>query len=220
MIDTSTRDPNAVPRRRHDHPTASQVLRGNDQHIGQGWDKCQTPVSRVSPAPPPRPGCLRGRIEVRSKWTSERVACGRPASLPMNRKMKTKVVAILSTVAVIHAAGAAQPDVEMLPSGVRVEHLQRGSGARPNASSTVLVHYHGTLLDGTVFDSSVERKQPIAFPLRGVIPCWTQGVQQMNVGGKAVLTCPSRTAYGEAGAGSKIPPNATLKFEVQLLEIQ
>ncbi|MBN8440111.1 MAG: FKBP-type peptidyl-prolyl cis-trans isomerase [Thauera sp.] len=134
--------------------------------------------------------------------------------------MKKTCLFLLTSLAAFHTAAAAQADVELLPSGVRIEHLQRGTGARPNVSSTVLVHYHGTLLDGTVFDSSVERKQPIAFPLRGVIPCWTQGVQQMNVGGKAVLTCPSRTAYGEAGAGSKIPPNATLKFEVQLLEIQ
>ena len=119
-----------------------------------------------------------------------------------------------------HATDAAPNDIETLPSGVRIEHLQRGDGPLPSASSTVLVHYHGTLSDGTVFDSSIERKQPISFPLRNVIPCWTQGVQRIKVGGKAMLTCPSRTAYGEAGAGSKVPPNATLNFEVHLLEIQ
>ena len=104
-------------------------------------------------------------------------------------------------------------------SGVRIEHLQRGDGARPGASSTVLVHYQGTLDNGKVFDSSIARNQPIAFPLNGVIPCWTQGLQRMRVGGKAKLTCPSRTAYGEAGAGSAVPPNATLNFEVQLLKV-
>ncbi|HQZ03635.1 MAG TPA: FKBP-type peptidyl-prolyl cis-trans isomerase [Thauera sp.] len=135
---------------------------------------------------------------------------------------KTLLVFLLSLATPIaaNAADAAPHDVEMLPSGVRVEHLQRGDGPLPSASSTVLVDYHGTLSDGTVFDSSIERKQPIAFPLRNVIPCWTQGVQRMKVGGKAILTCPSRTAYGEAGAGNKIPPNATLNFEVHLLEIQ
>ena len=138
---------------------------------------------------------------------------------------KTLVCLLLSLAALntAHAANttnAAPNDVEMLPSGVRIEHLQRGDGPLPSASSTVLVHCHGTLSDGTVFDSSIERKQPISFPLRNVIPCWTQGVQHIKVGGKAMLTCPSRTAYGEAGAGSKIPPNATLNFEVHLLEIQ
>ncbi len=137
--------------------------------------------------------------------------------------MNKTLLSLLLGLAVLNTANAVDPassDVEMLPSGVRVEHLQRGDGPLPSASNTVLVHYHGTLSDGTVFDSSVERKQPIAFPLRNVIPCWTEGVQRINVGGKAILTCPSRTAYGEAGAGNKIPPNATLNFEVQLLEIQ
>ena len=137
--------------------------------------------------------------------------------------MNKTLVCLLLSLAVLnsaHAADTSPDNVEMLPSGVRIEHLQRGDGPLPSASSTVLVHYHGTLSDGTVFDSSIERKQPIAFPLRNVIPCWTQGVQHIKVGGKAMLSCPSRTAYGEAGAGSKIPPNATLNFEVHLLEIQ
>lgn len=137
--------------------------------------------------------------------------------------MNKTLASLLLSLTVLNTANAADPvpnDVEMLPSGVRIEHLQRGDGPLPSASSTVLVHYHGTLSDGTVFDSSIERNQPISFPLRNVIPCWTQGVQRIKVGGKAILTCPSRTAYGEAGAGSKVPPNATLNFEVQLLEIQ
>lgn len=134
--------------------------------------------------------------------------------------MKKTFLTLLAGVAVSTQVIAAEPEVEMLPSGVRVEHLQRGDGIRPNASSTVLVHYHGTLENGKVFDSSIQRKEPISFPLSGVIRCWTEGVQRIRVGGKANLTCPSRTAYGEAGAGGTIPPNATLKFEVHLLEVQ
>ena len=87
------------------------------------------------------------------------------------------------------------------------------------ATDKVKVHYHGTLIDGTVFDSSVERKQPIDFALNGVIPCWTEGVQMMKVGGKARLVCPSEIAYGDNGAPPKIKPGATLVFDVELLEI-
>lgn len=134
--------------------------------------------------------------------------------------MKKTFLALLAGVAASAQIAAAEPEVEMLPSGVRVEHLQRGDGMRPSASSTVLVHYHGTLENGKVFDSSIQRNEPISFPLSGVIRCWTEGVQRIRVGGKANLTCPSRTAYGEAGAGGTIPPNATLKFEVHLLEVQ
>ncbi|KAI5915848.1 FKBP-type peptidyl-prolyl cis-trans isomerase [Thauera sp. 2A1] len=133
--------------------------------------------------------------------------------------LKNIALALLAGLPLTTAAIAAEADVETLPSGVRIEHLQRGDGARPGASSTVLVHYQGTLDNGKVFDSSIARNQPIAFPLNGVIPCWTQGLQRMRVGGKAKLTCPSRTAYGEAGAGSAVPPNATLNFEVQLLKV-
>jgi len=82
------------------------------------------------------------------------------------------------------------------------------------------VHYHGTFTDGKVFDSSVQRGEPASFPLNRVIPCWTQGLQQMKVGGKAKLTCPPDLAYGASGAPPTIPPNSTLIFEVELLAIQ
>ena len=129
-------------------------------------------------------------------------------------------LAALNTAHAAYTTTAAPNDVELLPSGVRIEHLQRGDGPLPSASSTVLVHYHGTLSDGTVFDSSIERKQPISFPLRNVIPCWTQGVQHIKVGGKAMLTCPPAIAYGERGAGGVIPPNTTLNFEVELVSVR
>lgn len=106
-----------------------------------------------------------------------------------------------------------------LPSGVKVEHTTEGSGAPPRATDTVQVHYRGTLADGKEFDSSFKRNAPASFPLNRVIPCWTQGVQTMKVGGKATLTCPPATAYGERGAGASVPPNATLTFEVELLSI-
>lgn len=106
-----------------------------------------------------------------------------------------------------------------LPSGVKVEMLKEGKGDLPSASDRVTVHYRGTLSDGTEFDSSYSRGRPASFPLRGVIRCWTEGVQKIRVGGKARLTCPPDTAYGSRGAGGVIPPNSTLVFEVELLGI-
>ena len=109
---------------------------------------------------------------------------------------------------------------EKSPSGLVITHVVEGTGPSPTGASVVKVHYHGTFQDGTVFDSSVERNQPASFPLRRVIRCWTMGLQQMKVGGKATLTCPPALAYGERGAPPRIPPNATLTFEVELLGIQ
>jgi len=105
------------------------------------------------------------------------------------------------------------------PSGVVVTMLRPGTGVSPKASDTVKVHYHGTLTDGTVFDSSVQRGEPATFPLNQVIKCWTEGLQQMKVGGKARLVCPSDTAYGDRGSPPRIKPGATLVFEVELLDI-
>lgn len=105
-------------------------------------------------------------------------------------------------------------------SGLIYLPLKEGSGASPAATDKVSVNYRGTLVDGTEFDSSYKRGQPAEFPLNGVIKCWTEGVQLMKTGGKAKLVCPAEIAYGEKGAGSLIPPNATLVFEVELLEIK
>jgi len=118
------------------------------------------------------------------------------------------------------SAQAATATVETLPSGVKISHTTVGTGANPKASDTVKVHYRGTLADGKEFDSSYKRNAPATFPLNRVIPCWTEGVQKIRVGGKATLTCPSATAYGERGAPGAVPPNATLTFEVELLSIE
>jgi len=106
------------------------------------------------------------------------------------------------------------------PSGMVYLSLKDGKGKSPSASSTVEVNYRGTLTNGKEFDSSYKRNQSISFPLTGVIPCWTEGVQMMKVGGKARLVCPPELAYGSRGAGSDVPPNATLIFEVELLSIK
>ncbi|HEX8825228.1 MAG TPA: FKBP-type peptidyl-prolyl cis-trans isomerase [Archangium sp.] len=107
-----------------------------------------------------------------------------------------------------------------LPSGVVYKELTPGKGPSPKATDTVKVNYRGTLINGTEFDSSYKRNTPAEFPLNRVIPCWTDGVQQMKVGGKAQLVCPSKQAYGEKGSPPTIPPNSTLVFEVELLGIQ
>lgn len=117
------------------------------------------------------------------------------------------------------AKNKAKPGVTVTASGLQYEVLKSGSGPKPSATSTVKVHYHGTLTDGKVFDSSVERNEPIEFALNEVIPGWTEGLQLMSVGDKWKLTIPSAIAYGPRGKGD-IPGNAVLVFEVELLEIK
>ncbi len=112
-----------------------------------------------------------------------------------------------------------EKNAQKLPSGVIYIPMTEGAGASPKATDMVKVHYHGTFPDGKVFDSSVERKTPAEFPLNGVIPCWTEGVQKLKVGGKAKLVCPSDSAYGDQGMPGAIPGGATLVFEVELLDI-
>ena len=128
-------------------------------------------------------------------------------------------LALLACFALTTAALAAAPP-ETLPSGVKVVHTLEGTGANPKATDTVKVHYKGTLADGKEFDSSYKRGSPASFPLNRVVPCWTEGMQKIKVGGKATLTCPPATAYGDRGAGAAVPPNATLTFEVELLAIE
>ena len=113
---------------------------------------------------------------------------------------------------------AKEPGAVKTASGLIYAEVAAGQGASPKATDKVRVHYRGTLVDGTEFDSSLKRGQPAEFPLGGVIPCWTEGLQKMKVGGKAKLVCPSDIAYGDQGRPS-IPPGATLIFEVELLAI-
>lgn len=115
---------------------------------------------------------------------------------------------------------AAAKGAKRFESGLIYRELKTGSGAKPNSTDRVTVHYHGTFPDGRVFDSSVNRGQPATFPLNGVISCWTQGVQLMAVGTKAELICPYPIAYGSNGRPPSIPPRSTLVFEVELLEIK
>ncbi|WP_043587985.1 FKBP-type peptidyl-prolyl cis-trans isomerase [Geminisphaera colitermitum] len=111
------------------------------------------------------------------------------------------------------------PKVTFLPSGLAYEIIAESNGDKPKAADTVKVHYTGKLVDGTVFDSSVERGEPAEFPLNGVIPGWTEGLQLVGKGGKIKLYVPSELGYGAQGAGGKIPGFATLVFDVELLEI-
>jgi FKBP-type peptidyl-prolyl cis-trans isomerase FkpA len=117
------------------------------------------------------------------------------------------------------AMAAKETGAVVTASGLVYRSLKDGTGGSPTAQDKVKVHYRGTLPDGKEFDSSYARNSPIEFPLSGVIPCWTEGVQRMKIGGKAKLTCPPGIAYGARGAGGVIPPNATLHFEVELLGI-
>jgi len=114
---------------------------------------------------------------------------------------------------------AAEPGATKTASGLVYRELRPGTGDSPKATDVVKVHYRGTLVDGTEFDSSYKRNEPTQFPLNRVIPCWTEGVQRMKVGGKSQLVCPSSLAYGDAGSPPVIPGRATLIFEIELLGI-
>lgn len=114
---------------------------------------------------------------------------------------------------------AKRDEVTVLDSGLQYEVLTQGDGAKPTADSTVKTHYHGTLINGAVFDSSVQRGEPAEFPVNRVIAGWTEALQMMNVGSKWKLYVPSHLAYGERGAGGAIAPYSTLVFEVELLDI-
>jgi FKBP-type peptidyl-prolyl cis-trans isomerase len=115
---------------------------------------------------------------------------------------------------------AAKPGAIKTPTGMVYIEGEAGTGESPSATDTVKLHYHGTLPDGTVFDSSVQRGDPASFQLDKVIPCFSEGLQRMNVGGSAQLFCPPELAYGERGAPPRIPGGSALLFEVELIEIQ
>jgi FKBP-type peptidyl-prolyl cis-trans isomerase FkpA len=140
------------------------------------------------------------------------------AYFPRLRELQSTRIAAAAK-AVLDKA-AAEPGARRLESGVIISSITEGTGPSPKATDTVKVHYQGTLANGKVFDSSIQRGEPATFPLSGVIPCWTEGVQQMKVGGKSRLVCPASTAYGDHGAPPDIGPGATLFFDVELLGIE
>ncbi len=115
---------------------------------------------------------------------------------------------------------AKKDGVKSTPSGLQYKVITEGTGKSPKATDTVLVHYRGTLIDGTEFDSSYKHNEPIEFPLNGVIPGWTEGVQLMKEGSKYQFVIPSKLAYGQRGAPPVIPPDSTLIFEVELLKVR
>jgi len=146
--------------------------------------------------------------------------------------MNTRLALAAAVLLLSSAARAADPGADFLakaakekgatktPSGLVYLSLKDGAGEKPSASDSVKVNYKGTFTDGKVFDASETHGGPATFPLNQVIPCWTEGVGMMKVGGKARLVCPPAIAYGERGAPGAIPPNSTLVFEVELLAIQ
>ena len=138
----------------------------------------------------------------------------------MNKPVALRLAPLFLTLTLASASTWAVAPAETLPSGVKVVHTKDGTGATPKATDKVKVHYRGTLADGKEFDSSYKRGEPATFPLDRVVKCWTEGLQKIKVGGKATLTCPPETAYGDRGAGSVVPPKATLTFEVELLAIE
>jgi len=133
------------------------------------------------------------------------------------KKLLVTAASVLMTLA-INASAADAKEVKTA-SGIVITTMNEGSGASPKSVDVVKVHYRGTLTDGKEFDSSFKRGQAATFPLNRVIPCWTEGVQTMKVGGKAKLVCPPNLAYGSRGVAGTIPADSTLVFEIELLEI-
>ncbi len=146
-----------------------------------------------------------------SEWGAKIDPLARSRAAAVAEKQKASSAAYL-------AKCAAEPGAVKTESGLVYKDVKVGDGASPKATDTVKVHYRGRLTDGTEFDSSYKRNEPAQFPLKGVIKCWTEGVQRMKVGGKATLVCPSDIAYGDQGRPS-IPGGATLVFDIELLDI-
>jgi FKBP-type peptidyl-prolyl cis-trans isomerase FkpA len=161
----------------------------------------------------------RGVSDAAAGNPAEKLAEAESTIEPLARARAPIVVAKEKAAAKIYADKvAATPGTVKTASGLIYRETTAGTGGSPAASDTVKVHYRGTLIDGSEFDSSYKRDQPATFPLGGVIKCWTEGVQLMKVGGKATLICPSDTAYGDGGRPG-IPGGATLIFEIELLGI-
>jgi FKBP-type peptidyl-prolyl cis-trans isomerase len=146
------------------------------------------------------------------------------ALIPKLQELQTKRIATATTRektagAAFLAKAATEKDAQKTASGLVYQSTGAGTGATPKAEDTVKVHYEGKFVDGKVFDSSRERNEPATFPLNGVIPCWTEAVQLMKVGGKAHVTCPPELAYGDEGRPPQMRGGATLVFDIELLDI-
>jgi FKBP-type peptidyl-prolyl cis-trans isomerase FklB len=147
-------------------------------------------------------------------------AFSREMQVKQEERARAQAIKNITEGATFLAENAKKPGVVTLPSGLQYRVITEGTGKKPQLTSTVKTHYTGRLLDGTEFDSSRKHGQPAEFPCNGVIPGWTEALQLMKAGSKWELYIPSNLAYGEQGAGNVIPPNATLIFEIELLEVQ
>jgi FKBP-type peptidyl-prolyl cis-trans isomerase FkpA len=154
----------------------------------------------------------------KTRSLDEQALAGQLAALAQERRVSAAEEEKKKAAPFVAEAAAAKGAIQT-ESGIVIQKLKEGSGASPSPTDTVKVHYHGTLRDGSVFDSSVERGTPAEFELNRVIPCWTEALQQMKVGGKSRIVCPADLAYGDRGAPPRIPGGAALEFEVELLDI-
>ncbi len=184
-----------------------------------GQQLADNPFDGVSPAAVAQ-GLLDALNGVEMPYSNEQMQA---AFVEINERMQAKEAEQSKTLAAAGEAflaeNAKKAGITVTASGLQYEVITQGSGAVPTKTSKVKTHYHGTLIDGTVFDSSVNRGQPIDFPVNGVIAGWTEALQLMPVGSKWRLYVPHNLAYGERGAGASIKPYAALIFDVELLDI-
>jgi FKBP-type peptidyl-prolyl cis-trans isomerase FklB len=184
-----------------------------------GQQLADNPFEGVSPAAVAQ-GVLDALNEVEMPYNNEEM---QSAFQEINNRMQAKEAEQSKTLAATGEAflaeNAKKAGITVTTSGLQYEVITQGSGAIPTATSKVKTHYHGTLIDGTVFDSSVNRGQPIDFPVNGVIAGWTEALQLMPVGSKWRLYIPHNLAYGERGAGASIKPYSALIFDVELIDI-
>lgn len=169
-------------------------------------------------------GLKDGMAEADPAYTDEELQAAMQAfqqemMVAQQAKMEQQAVENIAAGEAFLSENAEKEGIEVTQSGLQYEVLEEGDGASPTEADSVQVHYEGKLIDGTVFDSSYERGQPVVFPLGGVIAGFREGITQMQVGDKHRLFIPSDLGYGERGAGANIPPNATLIFEIELLDI-
>jgi FKBP-type peptidyl-prolyl cis-trans isomerase len=156
----------------------------------------------------------KGRIDIKDPAHEERLKAFQ------SERMKSMADAEATESSAFIEKAAQEKGAEKLPSGLIYTEIEAGKGGSPTETDVVKVHYHGTLRDGSVFDSSRDRGEPVEFPVNRVIACWTEGLQKMKEGGKAKFVCPAAIAYGDRGAPPSIKPGAALTFEVELISIQ